>query len=131
MPDMSSETEGDDDDMGGDDSEDAVGDKDDDVDGDDDDLRLSNAEIGTGDEEEKEGGHDSGEEDEQKRHLQLPDAEGEGAVGSILSLSVKSANEDVEKGKAAKQQICMLGYQNPMMYCASHPFSHVCLYIIS
>eukprot|EP00731_Ephydatia_muelleri_P025280 Em0017g363a len=110
---MSSETEGDDDDMGGDDSEGAVGDKDDDVDGDDD-LRLSNAEIGTGDEEEKEGGHDSGEEDELKRHLQLPegrgteqDAEGEGAVGTILSLSVKSANEDVEKGKAAKQQISM------------------------
>ena len=119
MPDMSSETEGDDDDMGGDDSEGAVGDKDDDVDGDDDDLRLSNAEIGTGDEEEKEGGHDSGEEDDQKRHLQLPegrgpeqDTEREGAVGSILSLSVKSANEDVEKGKAAKQQICMLGYQS-------------------
>ena len=36
--------------------------------------------------------------------------EEEGDVGNVLSLSLKSANEDVEKGKAAILQICKLGF---------------------
>ena len=120
MSDLASESEGDDDDDhdddhegGDDDGESALGDTGDGVGGGSDDLNASDAEIGTGDEE---NGHDSGEEDEPKRHsMPLVEGgreqeegvtEGGGAVGSMLSL--KSANEDVEKGRAARQQICML-----------------------